>query len=107
MMAGCIINPKSKVGNFAFFATGAQLDHDCKVGFFSISAGSKTVGYVTLGDFSAITIGVTDIDRLQIGNNTVLGAGSLVIKSLTDNVLAYGNPCKIIRIRKESEKFLK
>jgi len=108
MMAGCIINPKSKVGNFAFLATGAQLDHDCTLGnFSSISAGSITGGHVTLGDFSAITLGVTVIDRLQIGNNTVVGAGSLVLKSLPDNVLAYGNPCKIIKIRKEGEKFLK
>ena len=108
MMAGCIINPKSKVGNFAFFATGAQLDHDCTVGnFSSISAGSITGGYVTLGDFSAITLSVTVLDRLQIGNNTVVGAGSLVLKSLPDNVLAYGNPCKIIRSREKGEKFLK
>jgi len=28
MMAGCIINPKSKIGNFTFFATGAQVEHD-------------------------------------------------------------------------------
>jgi sugar O-acyltransferase (sialic acid O-acetyltransferase NeuD family) len=108
MMAGCIINPKSQVGDFTFFATGAQLDHDCNIGnFSSISAGSITGGYVTLGDFSSITLGVTVIDRLQIGTNTVVGAGSLVVKSLPDDVLAYGNPCKIIRSREKGEKFLK
>tara|TARA_R110002153_G_scaffold261005_1_gene421264 strand:+ start:1414 stop:2079 length:666 start_codon:yes stop_codon:yes gene_type:complete len=108
MMAGCIINPKSQVGDFTFFATGAQLDHDCNIGnFSSISAGSVTGGYVTLGDFSSITLGVTVIDRLQIGTNTVVGAGSLVVKSLPDDVLAYGNPCKIIRSREKGEKFLK
>ena len=108
MMAGCIINPKSKIGNFTFFATGAQVDHDCNIGnFSSISAGSVIGGYVKLGNFSAITLGVTVIDRLQIGDNTVVGAGSLVLKPLPDNVLAYGNPCKVVRIRKEGEKFLK
>jgi sugar O-acyltransferase (sialic acid O-acetyltransferase NeuD family) len=108
MMAGCIINPKSKIGNFTFFATGAQVDHDCNIkNHSSISAGSVTGGYVTLGEFSAITLGVTVIDRLKIGKNTVVGAGSLVLKDLSDNVLAYGNPCKVIRTRKEGEKFLK
>jgi len=108
MMAGCIINPKSKIGNFTFFATGAQVDHDCNIkNYSSISAGSVTGGYVTLGEFSAITLGVTVIDRLKIGKNTVVGAGSLVLKDLSDNVLAYGNPCKVIRTRKEGEKFLK
>lgn len=108
MMAGCIINPNSQVGDFTFFATGAQLDHDCNIGnFSSISAGSITGGYVTLGDFSSLTLGVIVIDRLQIGTNTVVGAGSLVVKSLPDDVLAYGNPCKIIRSREKGEKFLK
>lgn len=108
VMAGCIINPKSKIGNFTFFATGAQIDHDCNISdFASISAGSITGGYVTLGKYSAITLGVTVIDRLKIGNNTVVGAGSLVLKDLPDNVLAYGNPCIVVRERKKGEKFLK
>lgn len=107
-MAGCIFNPKAKIGNFTFFATGAQVEHDNEIGdFASISAGSLTGGYVKLGKFSAITLGVTVMDRIEIGENTVIGAGSLVIKSLPDNVLAYGNPAKIIRNRNIGEKFLK
>tara|TARA_R110000803_G_scaffold203870_1_gene269634 strand:+ start:92 stop:757 length:666 start_codon:yes stop_codon:yes gene_type:complete len=108
VMAGCILNPKSTIGDFTFFATGAQVDHDCTIGdFASVSAGSITGGYVSLGNYSAITLGVTVIDRLSIGENTVVGAGSLVMKDLPDNVLAYGNPCKIIRSRTSGEKFLK
>lgn len=108
MMAGCIINPKSKIGDFTFFATGAQIDHDCNIkDYSSISAGSITGGYVTLGEFSAITLGVTIVDRLKIGKNTVIGAGSLILKDIPDNVLVYGNPARIVRTRKEGEKFLK
>jgi sugar O-acyltransferase (sialic acid O-acetyltransferase NeuD family) len=107
-MAGCIFNPKSKIGDFTFFATGSQVEHDCEIcEFSSISAGSVTGGYVKLGRFSAITLGVTVIDRLEIGENTVIGSGSLVTKSLPDNVLAYGTPAKIIRERKKEERFLK
>jgi sugar O-acyltransferase (sialic acid O-acetyltransferase NeuD family) len=107
-MAGCIFNPKAKIGNFTFFATGAQVEHDNEIGdFASISAGSLTGGYVKLGKFSAITLGVTVMDRIEIGENTVVGAGSLVIKPLPDNVLAYGNPAKVIRDRVKGEKFLK
>ena len=32
-----------------------------------------------------------------IGNNVTIGAGSVVTKSIPDNRLAYGNPCKIMR----------
>lgn len=107
-MAGCIFNPKSKIGNFTFFATGAQVEHDCVIeDFASISAGSVTGGYVKLGKYSALTLGVTVLDRINIGENSVVGAGSLVLKDLPNNVLAYGNPCKIIRNRIKGEKFLK
>ena len=106
-MAGVIFNPRSTVGDHTFFATGAQVEHDCIIGdYASISAGSITGGYVELGDFAAITLGVTVFDRTKIGKNSVVGAGSLVVKDLPDNVLAYGNPAKIIRARKAGEKFL-
>lgn len=107
-MAGVIFNPKSEIGNFTFFATGAQIEHDCIISdFASVSAGSVTGGYVKLGKFSALTLGVTVLDRLEIGENTVVGAGSLVLKSLPSDVLAYGNPANIIRKRAIGEKFLK
>jgi sugar O-acyltransferase (sialic acid O-acetyltransferase NeuD family) len=107
-MAGVIFNPRSIIGNFTFFATGAQVEHDCIISdFASISAGSITGGYVKLGKYSALTLGVTVLDRLEIGENTVVGAGSLVLKSLPSNVLVYGNPAKIVRSRELGEKFLK
>jgi sugar O-acyltransferase (sialic acid O-acetyltransferase NeuD family) len=108
VMAGCIINPKSTIGDFCFFATGAQIEHDCIIeDFASVSAGSLMGGFVTIKKFSAITLGVTILDRIIVGENTVVGSGSLVLKDLPNNVLAYGNPCKIIREREKHEKFLK
>lgn len=108
IMAGCIINPKTTIGDFTFFATGAQIDHDCTIeDYASISAGSVLGGYVTVKEYAAITLGVTIVDRLTIGFNTVIGSGSLVTKSITNNVLAYGSPAKIIKNRKQGEKFLK
>jgi sugar O-acyltransferase (sialic acid O-acetyltransferase NeuD family) len=106
--AGCIINPRTIIEDFTLFVTGALIEHDSHVKeFASVSVGSVTGGYVKLGRFSAITVGVTVIDRVEIGENTVVGSGSLVVKSLPDNVLAYGNPAKIIRNRAPGERFLK
>ena len=34
---------------------------------------------------------------------TVIGAGSVVTKDIPDNVIAVGNPCKILREITESE----
>jgi sugar O-acyltransferase (sialic acid O-acetyltransferase NeuD family) len=107
-MAGCIINPKSRIGNFTFFATRALIEHDNEVcDFSSVSAGSITGGYVKIGKFSAVTMGVTIIDRIVIGENVVVGSGSLVTKNIKDDVLIYGSPAKLIRVRSKGEKFLK
>jgi sugar O-acyltransferase (sialic acid O-acetyltransferase NeuD family) len=108
MMAGVIVNPLAKIGNFTFFATGCQIEHDCTIEYYaSVSAGSIMGGYVTVGKFSAITLGVTVLDRIKIGINSVIGSGSLVLKDIPDNVLAHGNPINKIRARQVGEKFLK
>lgn len=51
-----------------------------------------TVGdNVWIGGGSIICAGVT------IGSNTTIGAGSVVVKDIPANVVAAGNPCKVIR----------
>jgi sugar O-acyltransferase (sialic acid O-acetyltransferase NeuD family) len=108
MMANVVVNPNSVIDDFCILNTGAQLEHNCFMGAFShLSAGSITGGKVSIGKYSAITLGVIIMDRVNIGENTVVGSNSLVTKDLPDNVLAYGNPAKIIRLRKPGEKFLK
>lgn len=107
-MAGVIFNPGASIGSFTFFATGAQIEHDCEVDYFaSVSAGSILGGHVHIREFAAICLGVTIFDRVTIGMNTVVGSGSLVTKDFPDHVLAYGNPAKIIRTRNFGERFLK
>lgn len=46
---------------------------------------------VWIGGNSVIFPGVT------IGDNVTIGAGSVVTKDIPDNVLAFGNPCKVVK----------
>ncbi|MET3115330.1 maltose O-acetyltransferase [Pedobacter sp. CG_S7] len=41
--------------------------------------------------------GVTILPGVTIGKNSVIGAGSLVTRSIPENSVAFGNPCKVIR----------
>ncbi len=53
---------------------------------------------VWIGANSAILPGVT------IGDNTVIGAGSVVTKDIPANVVAVGNPCRVLRPIGEKDK---
>lgn len=53
---------------------------------------------VWIGGNTVINPGVT------IGNNVVIGSGSVVTKDIPDNVVAAGNPCKIIKSVKPEQK---
>ena len=41
---------------------------------------------------------------VKIGNNAVIGAGSVVTKDIPDNVCAAGNPCRVIREITEEDR---
>ena len=43
---------------------------------------------------------------VTIGNNVVIGGGSVVVKDIPDNVVAVGNPAKVIKTL-DAEKFRK
>lgn len=41
---------------------------------------------------------------VSIGNNTIIGTGSIVTKNIPANVIAAGNPCKVIREITDKDK---
>ena len=48
--------------------------------------------------------GVIIIPGVTVGDNTVIGAGSVVTKDIPPNVLAAGNPCRVLREISEHDK---
>ena len=52
---------------------------------------------VIIKDNVWLGIGVIVMKGVTIGENTIIGAGSVVVKSIPANVIAAGNPCKVIR----------
>ena len=44
------------------------------------------------------------LQGVTIGDNTIIGAGSVVTKDIPSNVIAAGNPCKVIREITDKDK---
>lgn len=63
---------------------------------------SRNSGYeygipITIGNNVWIGGSAVILPGVTIGDNVVIGAGSVVTKDIPDNMIAAGNPCKIIR----------
>lgn len=52
---------------------------------------------VHIGENAWIGAGVVIVPGVRIGKNTVIGGGSVVTKDIPDNVVAVGNPCRVLR----------
>lgn len=77
--------------NVGIYTAGHPLDTGQRV------AGLEFAYPVTIGDNVWIGGSVVILPNVTIGDNSVIGAGSVVTKDIPANVVAAGNPCRIIK----------
>lgn len=80
-----------------FYTAGHPLDSERR------NRGLEYARPITVGNNVWIGAQVCVLPGVTIGNNTVIGAGSVVTKSIPANVLAAGNPCRVIRKIEEGD----
>ena len=98
VMQGAILQADAKVGKHCIINTGASVDHECVINdYVHVSPHATLCGNVHGGEGSWIGAGTTIIPNLNVGKWCVIGAGSVITEDIPDRVLAYGNPCRIIR----------
>jgi sugar O-acyltransferase (sialic acid O-acetyltransferase NeuD family) len=108
VMPGAIISANADIGEFCIVNTKASLDHDGVMGAFSSFAPAVTAGGgATVKPFAAVLLGANIIHSISIGEHSVVGAGSLVLRDVPDRVLAYGLPARVIRTRQPGEPYLR
>lgn len=98
VMANVVVNAKTIAGDGVILNTSCTVDHDCKIAAgVHISPGAHLAGDVSMGTCSLAGIGSSIIQGKVIGNDTIIGAGSVVISNIPDNVTAVGIPSEIIK----------
>ena len=107
VMAGVVINSDSQIGEGCILNTNSSLDHDSRMGLFSsLAPRVASGGNVILGERSAIGIGAVILHSRKIGQDAVVGAGSVVTRDVPDLAVAYGIPAKVVRTRAAGDKYL-
>lgn len=84
--------------NVAVYTAGHPIHPDSRNSGYEYGIG------VTIGDNVWIGGNVVINPGVNIGNNVVIGSGSVVTKDIPDNMIAVGNPCKVIREITESDR---
>ena len=72
-----------------------QIGSHCSI--YSVSTIDNSYGKVTLKDNCRIGSHSTILPGVSIGENSIIGAHSLVNKDIPDNVVAFGVPAKVVR----------
>ena len=88
----------TKLGANLFIGTNVHILHDVVVGDNCLIAGSSTVGAnVEMGDNVFVGVGaVIASGAKKIGNNAMIGAGSVVLDDVPDDAFVLGNPARAI-----------
>lgn len=91
----CMFGPR-----VCLFTPGHPIDAEVRNSYVEYGKEIHIGDNVWIGGNTVINPGVT------VGNNVVIGSGSVVTKDIPDNVVAAGNPCKVIRpITDEDRKY--
>ncbi|WP_143883975.1 acetyltransferase [Chryseobacterium binzhouense] len=95
---GVIITCNIEIENFVILNLSCTVGHDTKIGAYSSFMPSVNIsGEVNIEECVYVGTGAKIINLLEIGENTIVGAGAVVSKSLPKNCTAVGIPAKPIK----------
>ena len=104
---GLQMEPLSVIAPYTKVGFGVNIGRNCSVGhhitlgdFCSILFGTNIAGHVEIGESTSVGPGCTLFSTVKIGSNTIIGGGSVVTKDIPSGVLAFGNPCQVIKVIK-------
>ena len=96
VLANAVINPSAIIGKCCIINTGAIIEHDCIINDgVHISPNAAMGGTVSIGKKTWVCVGSSIANNINIGENSIIGAGSVIIKDVPSKVLVAGVPAII------------
>lgn len=88
---GIVINGNAKIGNNCTIWQNVTIGESCSP--------HKEYGCPTIGDNVQVFANSVIIGKVNIGSNSLIGAGSVVTKDIPPNSIAVGNPAKVVKTK--------
>lgn len=90
------IDPEAKVENHVIINKNNSLGHNVTMKNYSQASPGCNLGGI-IGECTFLGLGSTVLPEIEIGEYSIIGAGSVVTKSLSKNVTVVGVPAKVIK----------
>jgi acetyltransferase EpsM len=91
------INASSRIGKNVILNTGCIVEHECNIeNSVHIAPGAVLAGNVTIGERSFIGANAVLKQGIVIGKDVIVGAGTVVLHDIPDNMKIVGNPSRFI-----------
>lgn len=91
----CQISCDVQIGDFNLLNGSVVIGHDTTIGSFnSLMPTTRISGNCSVGEYNFFGLHSMSIQGIKVGNNTRIGAGSLLSHNTQDRHLYFGNPAK-------------
>lgn len=95
--ANCNISVNTSIGDHCILNLGVTIGHDCEISdYVSLMSGTVISGHVIINESAYFGSNSTVVPGKRIGMNSKVGAGSVVIRNVKDNVTVMGVPAKVL-----------
>lgn len=104
VMANSYIGTNTKIGKCTFVMANTAIAHDCVVGSFChFSIGVICGSLLNIGKGCDVASNATVVEKIAMGDFSVVGAGALCLEDVEPYQIVVGNPAKHIKYVQENE----
>lgn len=100
---GCVVGAFANlsndtfIGDFVTMSIRSGMGHDSTIGDYTHVGGNCCIsGFVTIGESVTMHPGCVMVPHRKIGDNAIIGTGSVVLSNVKANITVFGNPAKKI-----------
>ena len=97
VMPGTILTCDIRIGEYVVVNCSCNIGHDVAIGSYSTLLGNNSLnGNVTIGEFVTIGSRATIHPGKRVGDRSIVGIGSVVLKSVRPEVTVFGAPARML-----------
>ncbi len=106
IQTGCYISVGATIKDYVLLQPQCAIGHDCVINEGCIiSTYDSIAGAVQIGKCTYIGMSVAVKELVSIGDYSIIGMGSVVFKDVPDEVIAIGNPARVMKKNEDKHVF--